>query len=131
MRGRLPVGDSPQGSLILQYHSFGVIPSRFSLFHNKKIFIHPKGVWCRSQGRAKAAKLLYHFLCAHNSDPNTKLSYPVAVRVKGYSNQESKDWTSLLMKVGRIAEKLSPPSSLGPPVAAAAAATALLSLAPP
>ncbi len=77
---------------------------------------------------AKAAKL-FHF-CARSSDHDITLSYPAAMRAKGYSDPESKDRT-LLMQVRRIAEKLSPPSSSGPPVAAAAAATALLALAAP
>ncbi len=50
------------------------------------------------------------------------------MRAKGYSNPESKDQT-LLMQVHRIVENPRPPRVL--PEAAAAAATALLSLAAP
>ncbi len=79
--------------------------------------------------RAMKAATLFHF-CARSSNPDIKLSYPAAMRAKGYSDLGSQD-LMLLMQVRPIAEKLSPPSSSGPPVAMATAATALLSLAAP
>jgi hypothetical protein len=37
--------------------------------------------------RAAKAAMLFHF-CAHSSDPDTNLSYPAAMRAKGYSDPE-------------------------------------------